>query len=124
MSKRAFGELELAILQILKSEERMTVSDVHRALGGNDKYTTILTVMNRLVQKKQLHSERDGMKNIYWVHSNKTEIPSFLDQFKKKIFGIKTTALVNYLLNSAEDLSDEDISEMQSMLEKAKTRKK
>jgi len=124
MSKRAFGELELAILQILKGGERMSVSDVHKALGAEDKYTTILTVMNRLVVKKQLHSEREGMKNSYWIQASKTQIPSFLDQFKKKIFGVKTTTLVSYLINSAEDLSDEDLSEMQKMIETAKAQRK
>ncbi|MCX6990752.1 MAG: BlaI/MecI/CopY family transcriptional regulator [Chlamydiae bacterium] len=124
MSKRAFGELELAILQILKSGERKSVSDVHKALGGEDKYTSILTVLNRLVLKKQLHSEREGMKNSYWIQESKTQIPSFLDQFKKKIFGVKTTSLVSYLINSAEDLSDEDLNEMQTMIETAKAQRK
>ena len=64
----------------------MSVSDAHKALGGDDKYTTILTVMNRLVLKKLLHSEREGMKNSYWIQASKTQIPSFLDQLKKKDF--------------------------------------
>lgn len=123
MAKRGFGELELSILHILKSGKRMSVSDVHQALGGLDKYTTILTVMNRLVQKMQLHSEREGMKNLYWIRTPKAEIPSFFEQIKKKIFGVKTTALVSYLVQSAEDLSEEDLTEMQEMIEKIKLKK-
>ena len=53
MTKRAFGELELAILQILKAGGRMSVKEVHQALGGHDKYTTIMTVMSRLAEKSR-----------------------------------------------------------------------
>ncbi len=124
MARRVFGDLELSILQILESGERMSVTDVHKALGGKDKYTTILTVMNRLVQKKLLNSEREGLRNSYWAQARKAEVPSFLEQFKKRIFGVKTKAIVSYLIDSADDLSDEDLIEMQAMIEKAKKQKK
>lgn len=121
MTKRAFGELELAILQILKSGSRMTVKEVHSLLGGFDKYTTIMTVMNRLAEKKQLARERMGLQYEYWILSSQAKVPSFIEQFKKKIFGIKTSAMVSYLIESADDITTEDLIEMEKMIEKAKS---
>ncbi len=67
MTKRAFGELESQILYILKSGERQTVKDVHKALGGDDNYNTVMTVMSRLAEKKQLARERIGLQYEYWL---------------------------------------------------------
>ena len=124
MTKRAFGELELAVLRALKSGDKMSVGEVHKALGGADKYTTIMTVMNRLFEKGGLAREREGLRYRYWRTNQADKTPTFIDQIKKKVFGLKTTALVSYLLESADDISDEDLVEMHKMLEQAKERRK
>ena len=123
MAKRAFGDLELQVLNILKSEERMTVKDVHRALGGNDNYNTIMTVMNRLTEKKQLAREKAGLQYEYWI-VNQYNTPSLFEKFKQKLFGVKTSAMVSYLIESDEDLTEEDVVEMEKTLQRAKARKK
>jgi len=122
MAKRAFGDLELQVLTILKSGERMTVKEVHRALGGNDNYNTIMTVMNRLTEKKQLAREKAGLQYEYWIVAQASNA-SLFEKFKQKIFGIKTAAMVSYLIESAEDLTDEDMIKMEKALEKVKARK-
>jgi len=116
MTKRAFGELESQILYILKSGKRQTVKEVHKALGGNDNYNTVMTVMSRLVEKKQLSRERIGLQYEYWLNSP-SESFSFLDKIIQKFSGIKTTALVSHLIESAEDISDEDLDEMEKTLQ-------
>jgi len=113
MKKRAFGELESQILMLLKSGDRKTVKDVHAALGGSDNYNTIMTVMSRLVEKKQLAREKQGHHYEYWILGT---APSFLTRFKQKFFGIKTSVLVNHLIETADDLSDDDILEMEKLL--------
>ena len=119
MAKRAFGELELQILHILKMSKRMTIKEVHQTLGGTDNYNTIMTVMNRLTKKKQLARERCGLQFEYWI-CERTSIPSLFAKFKEKLFGVKTAMMVSYLLESAEDLTDEDFAEMEKILEKTK----
>lgn len=123
MTKRAFGELESQVLYILKSGERKTVKDVHQALGGKDNYNTVMTVMSRLAEKKQLNRERIGLQYEYWIPQTSSSF-SFLDKIKQKFAGVKTTALVSYLIESAEDLSDEDLMEMEKLLQKRKESKK
>ncbi|MBA3721684.1 MAG: BlaI/MecI/CopY family transcriptional regulator [Parachlamydiaceae bacterium] len=124
MTKRGFGELELAILNILKSGERITVKQVHKIIGEQDKYNTIMTVMHRLAQKKVLSRERIGLQYEYWLVSSKEKAPTFIEQFKKKIFGIKTTEMFSYLIESAEDITDDELEEMEKILQKAKNKKK
>lgn len=123
MTKRAFGELESQILYILKSGERQTVKDVHKALGGNDNYNTIMTVMSRLVEKKLLARERIGLQYEYWL-LKPSESFSFLDKIKQKFSGVKTTALVSHLIESADNLSDEDLEEMEKILQKIRDSRK
>lgn len=123
MAKRAFGELESQILYILKSGERQTVKDVHKALGGKDNYNTVMTVMSRLAEKKQLGRERVGLQYEYWI-LNTRESLSFLDKIKQKFSGMKTSVLVSHLIESAEDLSDQDLVDMENMLKKMRDSKK
>lgn len=123
MTKRAFGELESQILYILKSGERQTVKDVHKALGGNDNYNTVMTVMSRLAEKKHLARERIGLQYEYWLLKPSKSF-SFLDKIKQKFSGVKTTALVSHLIESAEDLTDEDLVEMEQVLQKIKDSRK
>ena len=124
MVKRSFGELELEILHILKSGKRITVKQVHHILGEQNKYTTIMTVMARLAQKGVLARERVGLQHEYWLLSSETKIPSFIEQFKKKFLGIKTSTMVNYLIGSADDISEQDLAEMEKVLAKAKLERK
>lgn len=119
--KRAFGELESQILYILKSGERKTVKEVHQALGGQDNYNTIMTVMSRLAEKKQLGRERIGLQYEYWLL---TPSGSFLDKIKQKFSGMSTTALVCQLMESAQDISEEDLAEMERMVQKIRESRK
>ena len=123
MTKRAFGELESQILYILRSGDRKTVKEVHRVLGGQDNYNTIMTVMSRLSEKKVLCRDKIGLQYEYWLVSH-SDSPSFLDKIKQKFLGIKTTVLVSHLIESAEDLSDDDLNEMEKMIQKARALKK
>lgn len=118
MTKRAFGELEMAILQVLKPGERFTVKEVSHLLGDNDKYTTIMTVMSRMAQKKILDRERVGLHYEYWLRET---IPTVL---KKKLFGVKPLEVMAYLFDAAESVSDEDIQQMEDILKNIKKQRK
>lgn len=124
MTKRNFGELELTILRILKTEERMTVKQVHKILGEKDNYNTIMTVMLRLSKKKILARERVGLQYEYWLLPSEEKVPSFFEQLKQKVFGIKTTELISYLIESNEEMSDEEFAEVEKLIEKAKKDRK
>lgn len=123
MIKRKFGELESEILYVLKEGTRKTVKEVHLALGGKDNYNTIMTVMSRLAEKNALGREKVGLHYEYWIIKD-FNAGSILDKIKQKFFGIKTSALVSHLIESAEDLSDEELAEMEALLRKLRESKK
>ncbi len=56
MIKSTLGELEQAIMNVVWKKERATVREVHTTLSARRDlaYTTVMTVMTRLVDKKIL----------------------------------------------------------------------
>lgn len=123
--KRMFGELELAILQLFKTGRKLTVRDVLESLKSDDKYTTIMTVMNRMVEKNLLLRERIGQHYEYCVNeSERTVPPTFLDKLKEKIFGGKSLSMVSYLLENASDITENDLEAMEKIIKNLKRTKK
>lgn len=120
MGKRGFGELENAVLRIIKSHGRVTVSQVHKLLGEQNSYNTIMTVMLRLCNKTILEREKINSHYEYWLLNSYEKIPAFIEQLKQKVFGIKTSKLMSYLLETGEDISDEELAEMERLVAKAK----
>ena len=57
---RVLGDLEARILEIVWVRERATVKDVTDALGPDAHIKTVMTVMNRMVDKRLLRRERHG----------------------------------------------------------------
>ena len=123
MTKRAFGELEIQILQIMNKEQRLTVKDVHRFLGGKDNYNTIMTVMNRLVEKKQMRRERMGLQYEYWLPETGVAPPSLLAKIKQMCAGVGMKALVAHLIEE-EEISDAELAEMEQLIQSRKKKKK
>lgn len=120
MGKRIFGELELAILNVFQKDGSIrTVRDVLQALGSKDKYTTIMTVMNRLVAKGELHREREGQAYRYSLQMRK-ERHSLFEKWRKKIFGGKSALMISYLLESGEDITEEELLQIQELIDQAK----
>ena len=62
---RVLGELEADIMDVLWSLGRGRVSDVCAALGSDANYKTVMTVMNRLVEKRLLERSRDRRAFVY-----------------------------------------------------------
>jgi len=122
MKKRIFGELELAILSVFKQAgSKRTVRDVLLSLGTQDKYTTIMTVMNRLVAKGELAREREGLAYRYSLKTQKSRA-SLFDKFKHRFFEGKSAQLISYLLED-QKITNEELSEIEQMIE-AKRREK
>ena len=101
MEKMKFGELEFAILQIVEELGRATVHDVGKRLERE--YTTIMTVMSRLFEKKELLREKAGKQYVYW----RAPAKSVFQRIQDKLFGSKPAAIVSYLIDS-DEISDEN----------------
>lgn len=62
---RVFGELEARIMEVVWELGPVTVQDVCDRLGPDQNYKTIMTVMNRLVEKDVLLRRRETRAFIY-----------------------------------------------------------
>ena len=125
MRKHGFGELELSILKIIRELGRATVRDIYKSLGSEGSYTTIMTVMSRMADKGELMREKEGKQYIYWVvPQNDSPSKSILQRIQNKVFGGKSAAMVSYLLESDQEISDQDLVEIEKLIQKRKLEKK
>lgn len=111
--KRNFGELEASILNIVANKPGSAVSDVVAALGSSDSYTAVMTVMNRLVIKREMSRRLEGKRYVYMA---KAQNP-LIKRFKAKFFDGKAMTAIAHLL-SEEDLSSQDLDEIERMIQK------
>lgn len=124
MSKLGFGELELLIQKVIRDRRQATVRDVHESLGNNSSYTTIMTVMSRMAEKGELIREKEGKQYLYWLSpKNKAPTKSVLQRIQDKIFNGKSTAMISYLLESTQTISDEELAEIEKMIQKRRSEK-
>lgn len=124
MTKREFGELEWNIVELFRKHEKMTVRDVQVALGDKDKYTTIMTVMSRLFEKKQLIRDRVGHQYEYRLNPQANQPSSLLEKWKQKIFGGKSSAMINYLIEASEDISEGELEQIEKLIKEIKENRK
>jgi len=62
---RVFGELEAQVMDAVWDLSEPTVANVCDWLGGESNYKTVMTVMNRLVEKRVLSRRREGRAFAY-----------------------------------------------------------
>ena len=125
MGKRSFGELELSILQIVRRLGHATVRDVHEQLAMSNCYTSVMTVMSRLAEKGELGRKKEGKAYVYWLSPQKTPSSNtFLKRIRDKIFGGKPMAMISYLLDTDETLSEEEWEEIDKLIQKRKAEKR
>ena len=123
MEQFAFGELELAVLKIIRDLKKATVRDVYRKLGENRSYTTIMTVMSRLWEKGELKREKKGKQYVYWiVCQNANSSKNLLKRIQEKVFGGKSPAMVSYLLEVDQEISDQELQEIEDMIRKKRSK--
>lgn len=125
MEQFAFGELELSVLKVVRELGRASVHEVCRKLKNQRSYTTVMTVMSRLSEKGELEREKEGKQYIYWVSSeNRCRSQGLLQRIQDKIFGGKRSAMVSYLLEADQEISDEELCEIETMIQQKRLQSK
>ena len=117
--KQVITDSEYTIMKILWStEQKMTVSDVIRALDENDwTPSTVSTFLQRLLKKKVISCEKKGNTNLYYpVMKRKDYDMSETESFLSKIYKGSVKNLVAALYENKK-LSKEDMSELKDMFD-------
>ena len=91
---------------------------------GEKAYTTIQTVMNKLVEKGFLKREKIGMVNFYSPKKNRSSsIQNETSHFVKNVFNGSFISLANHLINSGS-LNNEEIEGLKNIIVENKKVKK
>ena len=123
--KRIFGELELAILQTFNNRTTLTIRDVVNTLGQGDCYTTVMTVMNRLVEKGKLQRSLNGNQYEYAMNLVQAKHDSgFLCKLKNKVFGGKSSSMIAFLINEDEEITESELAHLEEAIKRKREAKK
>jgi predicted transcriptional regulator len=115
---RLFGELEAQIMDAVWHLDGATVQDVCDYLGGVN-YKTIMTVMNRLVQKEVLIRRRRGRAFVYRPTADR-------DTFLAKVFRSVAQGLVGdfgelalaQIVDTAGEVDPALLDELEQMIQR------
>lgn len=123
MIKRKFGSLELEVLGIFQKENNISVHNVQKLLGGKDRYTTIMTVLSRLVEKKKLGRFKEKNRYLYFLKEEKNNFfSSYFKHLIDKAFKGKTSSLIKCLIDE-KTIGEEELKEIEEMINKARVKK-
>lgn len=121
---RFFGPLEAKIMDILWNVEReMTIKDVQNELEKekSTNFNTVMTVMNRLVEKGILRKKAVGRSSVYTPVQTRV---SFLNEQSKEMthelmdeFG---TVVVSHMLDALEEVDEDLVSKLEQKIKELK----
>jgi predicted transcriptional regulator len=120
---RFFGPLEAKIMDVLWNGAEMSIKDVQRVLEREKpvNFNTVMTVMNRLVEKGVLKKRVEGRTSLYQPVLSKEE---FFDKQSKELthelideFG---SLVVNHMLDALEEVDQELIEKLEQKIKELK----
>jgi|SRR5450755_629477 BlaI family transcriptional regulator, penicillinase repressor len=111
-------EQELEIMKVIWGKERATVRDVYETLLERRKiaYTTVMTMMNILEQKKYLRKSQDDRAFVYRPAKPKKQvIQGMVREFVDRVFNGSAEPLLLHLMED-RNLSGKDLDEISRMI--------
>lgn len=118
-TKHTITDSEYSIMRILwKSDTKMTVADVVKALDHNDwTASTVSTFLQRLLKKEVISCEKKGKTNLYYPLLKQRDYDlQETETFLSKLYKGSVKNLVAALYEN-QKLSKEDISDLKSLFE-------
>jgi BlaI family transcriptional regulator, penicillinase repressor len=115
-------EQELEIMKIVWERDRATVRDVYESLLERRKiaYTTVMTMMNILEQKKYLRKSAEDRAYIYRPTKPKKQvIRGMVREFVDRVFNGSAEPLLVHLIEDRK-LTDKDLDELARMIGKGR----
>ena len=116
------GELE--VLQILWEHGPQTVREVFQHISGKKAYTTVMSLLNVMDEKKLVTRKPDGRAFRYTakLQPEKTE-GKILGSVLKQVFDGSSSALVARLLEQSKPTAEE-LDEIRELIDQYKEKKK
>jgi BlaI family transcriptional regulator, penicillinase repressor len=115
-------EQELEIMKVIWERDQATVRDVYESLLERRKiaYTTVMTMMNILEQKKYLRKSAEDRAYIYRPAKPKKQvIKGMVREFVDRVFNGSAEPLLVHLIEDRK-LSSKELDEITRMIGKAR----
>ncbi|MGG3449844.1 BlaI/MecI/CopY family transcriptional regulator [Domibacillus aminovorans] len=121
--KRFFGPLEAKIMDILWSGEERTIKDVQLELEKEKatNFNTVMTVMNRLVEKGLLQKRAEGRTTMFkpvltreeFVNTQSKEMThELMDEFG--------SVVVSHMIDALDDADDDLVAQLEQKIKELK----
>jgi predicted transcriptional regulator len=123
---KSIGDQELALLTYLAERGGATVGEVAEGFGTPRGLarSTVLTMMERLRQKKHLVRKRDHGVYRYVSPATRGDVlRDVVGSFVERTLGGSVSPFVAYLTESA-DVTDDDLAELETLVRTLQKRKK
>ncbi len=117
MSIPKIGESEWYVLKALWEKAPMSGNDIVKAVSAHTDWSqsTILTMLRRLVKKKAVGVEQQGVMMYYPLLSEHDVVRMETDQFLKRVYKGSVNLLVKGFLENGS-LSEQEIDELKSLI--------
>jgi predicted transcriptional regulator len=113
------GPLEMRVLGLFGAGEARSVADVQGLLGAQGyeaAYTTVMTVLSRLHEKRLLVREKDGRRYVYRAAPRSSRVKhSLLQRVRRSLFSDRLAPIAALL---DEDLDRSELHELRRMIDK------
>lgn len=115
---RVVGELEARILEVVWARDTTTVREVTEALGPNVHHKTVMTIMNRMVEKGLL-SRRALGKGRTFTYQAVTDRETFMSQVARRVVaGLMADFGRPALAHFVDGIAPEHLAELEALIER------
>jgi predicted transcriptional regulator len=120
--QKILGDLEEKIMKVIwASKEPLKPAEVQAGLKNKYAYTTIMTIMSRLVEKKILKRSQKG--NTYYYQPVKGKASFAKPKLRllfKNLFNSYGEIAISQFIDTLEDIDPEELKKLQKYIEKKK----
>lgn len=120
---RFFGPLEAKIMDILWNDVEMTIKDVQQVLERekSTNFNTVMTVMNRLVDKEILRKRTEGRSFLYKpVLSREEFLTTQSKEMTNELMDEFGNVVVSHMLDALEDVDDALVAKLEKKIKELK----
>ena len=122
-------EFELEILKVLWESSPLTVREIRDSMaeaGRDSAHTTVITILNIMVDKKYLKKKKQGKGYLFWpVVSEENVSTKMLGDIVNRVFSGSAKSLILNLLDGDEDIDEDELKELRKRInQKMKEQKK
>ena len=120
---RFFGPLEAKVMDVLWNDCEMTIKEVQQALEHEKlvNFNTVMTVMNRLVEKGMLYKRMAGRSSLYKpVLTRSAFLNSQSKHMTHELLDEFGSVVVNHMLDALDDADDELVARLEQKIKELK----